>query len=166
MKHKKNKIIHFFIFGSIYLNVEVAVRALCCSLSGVSGISKWSLCGWTSLWMFPIGGLCAVIIGSLNDREVYYKLKMWQQVVIGGSLITGVELIAGAFLNMYLHLNIWNYSQKKYNFFGQICLKNCIYWYFLSIAVIWFDDVLSYYIYGEEKPESLFNYFMKLITNK
>lgn len=166
MKHKKSKIIHFFIFGSIYLNVEVTVRALCCSLSGVSGISKWSLCGWTSLWMFPIGGLCAVIIGSLNDREGYYKLKMWQQVVIGGSLITGVELISGAFLNMYLHLSIWNYSQQKYNFFGQICLKNCIYWYLLSIAVIWFDDVLSYYIYGEEKPESLFNYFMKLITNK
>ncbi|AYD40141.1 hypothetical protein D4Z93_06260 [Clostridium fermenticellae] len=166
MKHKKNKIIHFLIFGSIYLNVEVIVRAICCSLNGINGISRWSLCGWTSLWMFPIGGMCALVIGSLNDREVYYKLKMWQQVIIGGSLITAVELLSGTFLNMYLGLSIWNYSYEKCNFFGQICLKNCFYWYLLSVVIIWFDDELSYYIYGEEKPESLINYFKKLFTNK
>ncbi|MBV7274687.1 hypothetical protein I6U48_17470 [Clostridium sp. PL3] len=164
MKYAKNKIIHFLVFGSIYLNIEIFSRAYCGSLIGFEGISKWSLCGWTSLWMFPIGGLCAVLIGGLNDKPNYYTLKMWQQVIIGGSLITAVELLSGIFFNMYLHLNLWNYSQEKFNFFGQICLQNCIYWYLLSVIIIWLDDSLSYYYYGEEKPGGLLIYFKKLIS--
>ncbi|OAA83047.1 putative ABC transporter permease [Clostridium ljungdahlii] len=163
MKYKKNKIIHFFIFGSIYLNVEIISRACCGALTGFSGICKWSLCGWTSLWMFPIGGLCAALIGSLNDRPEYYNLKMWQQVIMGGSLICIVELLTGVFFNLYLHFNLWDYSQEKFNFMGQICLKNSIYWYVLSIVIIWFDDVLSYYFYEGEKPSSLLSYFVKLV---
>lgn len=163
MKYKKNKIVHFFIFGSIYLNIEIFSRAYYGDLIGFEGISKWSLCGWTSVWMFPIGGLCAVLIGGLNDTPNYYKLKMWQQTIIGGSLITAVELLSGIFFNMYLHLNLWDYSFDKFNFFGQICLKNCIYWYLLSIIIIWLDDALSYYYYGDERPRSLLTYFKKLI---
>ncbi|MFL0196607.1 putative ABC transporter permease [Clostridium sp. WILCCON 0269] len=113
--------------------------------------------------MFPIGGLCAILIGSLNDRPKYYNLKMWQQVFIGGSLITMIELLAGAFFNLYLHLNLWDYSKERFNFMGQICLKNLIYWYLLTIIIIWFDDVLSSYFHDEEKPRGIFNYFIKLV---
>ncbi|KZL91490.1 putative ABC transporter permease [Clostridium magnum] len=163
MRHKKNKIVHFLIFGSIYLNIEVFLRAIAGVLIGVQGISKWSLCGWTSLWMFPIGGFCAVIIGSFNDKPAYYNLKMWQQVIMGGSFIIAVELLTGLFLNAYLNLNVWDYSQDKFNFMGQICLQNSILWYFLSIIVIWLDDVLSHYYYGDEKPGNLFCYLKKLV---
>lgn len=164
MKYWKNKIIHFLIFGSIYLNFEIFSRAYNGQLIGFNGITKWSLCGWTSLWMFIIGGLCAVIIGSLNDRPAYYNLKIWKQVFIGGSLITIVELLTGIFFNLYLHLNLWDYSQNKFNFMGQICLQNCILWYLLSVIIIWLDDALSYYFYEEEKPSSLLSYFKKLVT--
>lgn len=162
-KYLKNKVINFLVFGSIYLNMEIITRACCKCLVGFNNITKWSLCGWTSLWMFPIGGLCAVLIGSLNDRPRYYNLKMWQQVIIGGSLISAVELITGVFFNLYLHLNLWDYSENKFNFMGQISLQNCILWYLLSVVVIWFDDLLSYYFYDEEKPQSLLSYFIRLI---
>jgi uncharacterized membrane protein len=162
-KYLKNKIIHFFAFGSIYLNIEVFSRAYSGALIGFTGITKWSLCGWTSLWMFIIGGFCAVLIGSLNDKPSYYNLKMWQQVIMGGSLITDIELLSGVFFNMYLHLNLWDYSQVKFNFMGQICLQNCIYWYLLSVVIIWLDDALSYYFYGDIKPESLLSYFITLV---
>jgi Predicted membrane protein len=163
-RYLKNKIIHFLVFGSIYLNIEIFSRASGGALVGFNGISKLSLCGWTSLWMFPIGGFCAVLIGSLNDRQRYYNLKMWQQVLMGGSLITAAELLSGVFFNLYLRLSIWDYSYDKFNFLGQICLENCIYWYLLSVVIIWLDDVLSYYHYGEEKPASLLNYFKRLVT--
>ncbi|MHC6180557.1 putative ABC transporter permease [Clostridium sp. JNZ X4-2] len=159
----KNKIIHFLVFGSLYLNVEIFSRAFSGSLIGFNGISKWSLCGWTSLWMFPIGGLCGVIIGSLNDRPGYYNLKVWQQVVMGGPVITAIELLSGIFFNLYLHLNLWDYSQEKCNFIGQICLKNLIYWYLSIVIIIWFDDVLSYYFYQDERPSSLWSYFVRLV---
>ncbi|NMM63732.1 hypothetical protein HBE96_13830 [Clostridium sp. P21] len=158
----KNKIIHFIFFGSVYLNVEIITRAFSGSLVGFNGMGKWSLCGWTSLWMFIVGGFCAATIGSLNDKPRYYSLKMWQQVIIGGSLITAVELLAGLFFNVYLHLNLWDYSGEKFNFLGQICLHNCIAWYLLSVIIIWLDDALSYYYYNDEKPGSLFSYFVKL----
>ena len=163
MKYWKNKTIHFFVFGSVYLNIEIFSRAYAGELIGFKGISKWSLCGWTSLWMLIVGGLCGVIIGSLNDKPGYYNLKMWQQVLIGGSLITLVELFTGIYFNLYLHLNLWNYSQNRFNFLGQICLQNCIYWYLLSVVIIWLDDALSCYFYEEEKPPSLLSYFTKLV---
>ena len=83
MKYWKNKIVHFLVFGSIYLNLEVFSKAYNGDLIGFNGISKWSLCGWTSLWMFLVGGLCGVIIGSLNDNPRYNNLRIWQQVLIG-----------------------------------------------------------------------------------
>ena len=163
MKYWENKIIHFLVFGSAYLNIEIFSRAYAGQLIGFNGISKWSLCGWTSLWMILVGGLCGVIIGSLNDKPGYYNLKMWQQVLIGGSLITLVELFTGIYFNLYLHLNLWNYSQDRFNLLGQICLQNCIYWYLLSVVIIWLDDALSCYFYEEEKPLSLLSYFTKLV---
>lgn len=148
----------------VYLNIEVHDRAYHGALIGFNAISRLSLAGWTSLWMGLIGGMCGVVIGSLNDRPKYYNLKIWQQVIIGGSLIIAVELLAGVFFNIYLHLNLWDYSYDKFNFLGQICLKNCIYWYLLSVVIIWFDDVLSHYYYGDAKPDSLLSYFIKLVT--
>jgi len=163
LRYWKNKIVSFFVFGSIYLNLEVFSKAYNGDLIGFNGISRWSLCGWTSLWMFLLGGLCGVIIGSLNNSHIYNRLGMWQQVLIGGTLITLVELLSGIVFNLYLNLNLWDYSQFKYNFLGQICLENCILWYLISVVLIWFDDVLSFYFYNEKKPPSLFSYFIKLI---
>lgn len=45
---------------------------------------------------------------------------------MGGSLICIVELLTGVIFNLYLHFNLWDYSQDKFNFMGQICLKNSI----------------------------------------
>lgn len=160
----KNKVICFLVFGTVYITVEVIARALCESLVGFKGISALSLCGWTSLWMFPIGGLCGVIISIFNEHPQYNKLKMWQQTIIGGSLITAVELFSGIFFNIFLKLNLWDYSHDKFNFMGQICLQNCIMWYLLSVVIVWLDDVLSYYIYEDKKPNSLLIYYKKLLT--
>ncbi|KHD38705.1 membrane protein [Clostridium acetobutylicum] len=164
MKYLKNKIIHFLVFGGIYMDVEVLARAHGQQLVGYEGIKPLSLMGFTSLWMFLVGGLCGVIIGGLNDRPGYYNLKMWKQVLIGGTTITLVELFSGIFFNLYLGLHLWDYSKDRFNFMGQIELKNCIWWYVLPILIIWLDDVLSCYFYGDDRPPSLIMYLVKLVT--
>lgn len=158
----KNKIIHFLVFGSLYMNIEILARAVGRELVGYQGIKPLSLMGFTSLWMFLVGGLCGVIIGSLNDQSGYCNLKMWQQVLIGGTVITLAELFSGIFFNIYLGLHLWDYSGDKFNFIGQIEFKNCIWWYVLPTIIIWLDDALSCYFYEEEKPTSLWSYFVKL----
>lgn len=160
----KNKFIHFIVFGSIYMNIEIIDRAFNGSLVGYNGIKSLSLIGYTSLWMFLVGGLCGVLIGCLNEHSnVFGSLKIWQQILIGGTLITLAELFSGIFFNLHLNLHLWDYSNLKYNFMGQICLQNCIWWYVLPLIIIWLDDVLSCYFYEEEKPPSLLSYFVKLI---
>ena len=166
MKYLWNKVIHFFIFGSLYLNIEIIVRAYNKSLVGWNGIIKYSFAGWTSLWMFPIAGFLACIIGNLNNNKKIINLKLYQQVIISGIIVTICEFILGIILNIICKFNIWNYSNDKFNILGQICLQNTIYWFLLSIFVIWLDDVITYHIYDINKPDSLFIYIKKLITLK
>lgn len=165
--YTKNKIIHFIVFGSIYMNIEVIVRAMANKLLGYGGIKPLSLMGFTSIWMFLVGGICGVLIGSLNDYPHFYDKKIWQQILIGGTVITLAELFSGIILNVYLELNIWDYSNDPFNFIGQIELKNCILWYLaITPLVIWLDDMLTYYLYREGKPYNIINIYIKLITLK
>lgn len=167
MKYLKNKIIHFLVFGAIYMDIEVIARAAGNQLVGYEGIKPLSLMGYTSLWMFLVGGLCGVLIGHLNDHPRFYDKKIWQQILIGGSLITLAELFSGIVLNLMLHLNIWDYSNDLFNFMGQIELKNCILWYLvITPLVIWLDDMLTYYLYREGQPYNLLEIYKKLIKLK
>lgn len=146
------------------MNIEVFARAIGNQLVGYEGIKPLSMMGFTSLWMFLVGGLCGILIGSLNEHSnIFGNLKMWQQVILGGTIITLAELFSGIILNIYLGLHIWDYSSNPYNFMGQIELQNCIWWYVLPIIIIWLDDALSCYFYEEEKPPSLLSYFIKLV---
>ncbi|WP_297419487.1 hypothetical protein [Clostridium sp.] len=161
----KNKIIHFLVFGMMYINVEVFDRALHGDMINFKGISKYSIMGYSTLWMFIVGGVCGILIGGLNNYPKYYKLKLWQQVLIGGTIITLIEFFTGCFFNLYLKLHLWDYSiDHKYQFMGQICLVNCIFWYLIIIVIIWLDDALSCYFYEAKKPDSLWSYIIKLIT--
>lgn len=167
MRYAKNKIIHFLVFGGIYMDIEVLARAIGDQLVGYEGIKPLSLIGYTSLWMFLVGGICGVLIGNLNDHPRFYDKKVWQQLLIGGTLITLAELFSGIILNLILGLNIWDYSKDAFNFMGQIELKNCILWYFLvTPLVIWFDDMLTYYLYREGKTYNLLEIYKKMITLK
>lgn len=167
MRYKKNKIIHFLVFGAIYMDIEVFARAIGNQLVGYEGIKPLSLMGFTSLWMFLVGGLCGVLIGHLNDHTRFYDKKIWQQILIGGTVITLAELFSGIVLNLMLHLNIWDYSNDPFNFMGQIELKNCILWYLvITPLIIWLDDMLTYYLYREGKPYNLLQIYKKLITLK
>ena len=51
---------------------------------------------------------------------------------IGGSVL---ELITGEAMEAIFKVRYWDYSYRKYNFRGQICLPNSLYWGFLAIAL-------------------------------
>lgn len=59
------------------MDIEVLARAIGNQMVGYKAIKPLSLMGFTSLWMFLVGGVCGVIIGCLNDRPpsilVYFK---------------------------------------------------------------------------------------------
>lgn len=123
----------FFIGGYAYCGVELLFR------------------GFTHISMLVAGGICFVLIGSLN--EAFPKgISLISQMAISAIIVTTVEFIVGLIVNVWLGLNVWDYSSLPYNFMGQICLLYFNIWFMLSLAAILLEDYLRYFLLGEEKP--------------
>lgn len=117
------------------------------SYGGLEIISR----GYSHISMFVAGGICFILIGLLN--EVYsWDFSLVGQMVISAGIITTIEFITGMIVNVWLKLNVWDYSDKPYNVLGQICLLYTNFWFFVSLIGILMDDYLRYFLLGEEKP--------------
>lgn len=132
MKYLKD-IILFVIMALLYMSIEVVYR------------------GHTYLAMGIVGGIDGLLIGLIN-KVFKWETPLWKQCFIGMLIITTSEFISGCILNLWLGLNMWNYSKIPFNVLGQICLPFCIVWYFLSLVAIFLDDFLRWKLFGEEKP--------------
>lgn len=118
---------------------------------GIEIISR----GYSHVSMLVAGGICFVLIGSLN--EVYsWKMSIVSQMAISALIITAVELVVGVVVNLWLKLGVWDYSRQPYNFLGQICLLYTNLWFLLSLPAIVLDDYLRYLLMKEEKPRYKF----------
>lgn len=138
MEQLKKYLILLIIGGSIYYLLEVLWR------------------GYSHFTMFLLGGICFILIGLINERTNTSHLPLITQQAIATLIITTLEFISGLILNLWLRLNIWDYSSLKYNFMGQICLRFSIIWFFLSLPAILLDDFIRYYLFGEDKPKYSF----------
>ena len=75
--------------GLLYIILELVWR----------GHSHWT--------MFVLGGLCFVLIGLINEL-IPWCMPLWKQALIGAVIITGLELLTGCIVNLWLG---WNGSQ-------------------------------------------------------
>lgn len=128
----------FIIGGSSYFYLELLWR------------------GYSHLSMAILGGVCFILIGLINENYYTSKKPLLLQQIISCLIITGLEFIFGLILNIWLGMGIWDYSNLKYNFMGQISLVFSILWFFLSLPAIIFDDYLRKWLFGEEKPKYTF----------
>lgn len=133
----------FLVGGFIYAGIEIGLR----------GFTHWS--------MFIVGGLCFVIIGLLNEWYSW-DIPLFLQMLYGAFVITALELISGYILNIKLGWNIWDYSDRPFNFYGQICLLNSVLWFLLSGIGILLDDVIrNIWFDGEEPRYKIFGKIFK-----
>ena len=119
--------------GLIYANLEKLFR----------GYTHWTMC--------IVGGICFVLCGLLNE-VIPWEMPIWGQMLICSGVITAVEFAAGCILNLWLGLDIWDYSGMPLNILGQICVPFMILWYFLSFVGIVLDDYMRYWFFDEEYP--------------
>ncbi|TCX51917.1 MULTISPECIES: hypothetical protein [unclassified Dehalobacter] len=144
----KKSLVLGFLMGMVYLTMEGFAR------------------GWTNISMLFVGGTAAVLVGLLNQYPRYYRLKIWQQCVIGTLIVLAIELGSGLILNVWLGLGIWDYSAKPGNIYGQICPQFAALWFFLMPFNIWLDDWLRFRLYQEGDPYRLKEIYLELITGK
>lgn len=103
---------------------------------------------WT---MFILGGICFVLLGIINE-VIPWCMPLWQQVLIGTMIITGLEFVTGCVVNLWLGWNVWDYSNVPLNILGQICVPYVLLWIPISLFAIVLDDWLRYLLYREGKP--------------
>lgn len=128
------KRIFLFIFmGTLYCLIELIWR------------------GYTHISMFFVAGCCGLLIGEINEYLPWNMGIIWQ-MLIGACIVTIAEFISGVILNIWLNLNVWDYSNMPYNLYGQICLPFALLWIILSGIGIVLDDYLRYWFFNEEKP--------------
>jgi uncharacterized membrane protein len=141
-------LILIIIMGTMYMGIEILWR------------------DYTDISMMFVGGLCGFLVGRLNEHPKFYDRKMWQQCLIGTLITLCIEFISGMILNVWLKLNIWDYSKEFGNVYGQICLTYAGLWFILMPLAIWLDDWLRYRLFKEEMPTGLVSYYLDLFTNK
>ena len=130
MKFLKNLLI-FSIFGLTYGLIEILWR------------------GYTHPSMVIVGGICGLLIGLLNEKN--RKMNLLLQMVEGMVIVTVLEFVSGIILNLCLGLNVWDYSNMRFNLLGQVCPQFSIAWFFLSYFAIRIDDLLRKTISSEDK---------------
>ena len=116
----------FCLGGGLYCCLEVLWR----------GYTHWS--------MAPVGGICVLLINAVDSMHKNVLLKM----LLCGLGITAVEGIGGLIFNIYLQMNVWDYSDLYLNLFGQICLLFTVFWIALSYPGMWFCRVIRRYIFA------------------
>lgn len=127
----------FCIGGTIYISIELLWR----------GYSHWT--------MFIVGGICFVLIGLINELFTY-DMPLIYQMIISALIVTIVEFISGCIINLWLHMNVWDYSNMPFNIAGQICIPFMGLWFLLSLPAIILDDYLRLWFFNEEKPHYTF----------
>jgi len=167
MESKKIKMnsnfIIFILMGITYIFIEVCFTALNGKMYNRFSTARWSMLGYSSIYMFFIGGFLGMILGNLNEiKFIRNNLNLFFQSFLGAIIITIVELVSGLILNVWLKFDIWDYSNHLLNFMGQICFSRSILWFFLSPLVFWFDDLVRSLLYNEGEPYSLIRLYLKL----
>lgn len=133
MKTYHKNLILWVLGGLLYVGIELFWR----------GYSHWT--------MFILGGICFVCIGAINEI-IPWCMPLWQQGLIGATIITTAEFAVGCIVNLWLGWNVWDYSDVPINLLGQICLPYILLWIPVSVIGIILDDYFRYLIFGEEKP--------------
>ena len=122
-KRLKNDIAIFTIGGLSYALIEILLR------------------GYTHWTMIITGGICFVVLFRVFSRITHAKL--WQKCAAGAAIITAIELAAGCIVNLWLQMDVWDYSFLPLNLFGQVCLLYTFLWALLCIPVAYLVQAMG-----------------------
>lgn len=107
--------------------------------------------GYTHWTMILLAALLCVPLDIANEY-IPWELPLWMQAVIGGLTVTAAELAAGVVLNLWLRLEVWDYSGMWGSLWGQVCPLYTVLWCILAGPVIVAYDWLDCWLCGGERP--------------
>ena len=134
----KNVVFKYFILfligGFLYYCIEILWR----------GYSHWT--------MFLLGSICFIYAGIQNEFTSW-DIPLWKQVLKVDLFVLIAEFVSGCILNLWLKLNVWDYSNLKFNILGQSSLLFAFLFLPLCLIAIILDDYIRFWFFKEEKPK-------------
>ncbi len=123
MKKIKEYLIVFLFGGVLYGLIEVMFR------------------GYTHWTMVLLGGTVLSLLYFLNLKT--RRNSLFVKSLVGCAVISTLEFVCGYIVNIQLHLNVWDYSEEKFNLLGQICPKFAVAWFLLCIPAYFISDLIK-----------------------
>ena len=140
---------NFFICGLAGWCMEIVFTSFGTFLHGDPRLGDPRLLGQTSLWMFPIYGMAALI------DPIYEKIKYWPFLLRGCFYATSImlgEFLSGSLLR-FLGVCPWDYSGTPYNIAGIVRLDYFPFWVVAGLA---FEVLLRFL---DDPPALTFDFF-------
>ena len=131
MKKFIGKLGLFLSCGFIYCMIEILFR------------------GWSHWSMFVLTGFLGVFCVDSINNVLSFDCDYIVQILISTILCTIGEGISGIILNVWLQLNVWDYSKMAFGtfFFGQCNVIFCVAWaLIIGLFAIFYCDAYNYYI--------------------
>lgn len=114
--------------GTIYYLLEIWFR----------GFSHWS--------MFLLGGICMIFIGK-QGQWTEWKSPICLQLLRSIIFVASGEFITGLIVNKWLAWNVWDYSDRRWNILGQVCMLFTIIFAILCFLAIFLSKWILVHIY-------------------
>ena len=96
--------------------------------------------GRTHWTMVLTGGVCFAFLYLIAQSG----LPLPVQYAWGALVITALEFLVGAAVNVALGWAVWDYSREPMNLYGQICVRYTALWFLLSVP----GCALARFLYG------------------
>ena len=123
-KRKIKKYSLLFILGAVgYAAIETIWR----------GFTHWS--------MIIAGGLCFMLFSVVADRMRGRHILM--KAVVCAIGVTAIEFAFGVVFNLWLRMDVWDYSNMPMNILGQICPLFSLLWVGIAVAFLPLADVIN-----------------------
>ena len=128
MKKFIGKLGLFLSCGFIYCMIEILFR------------------GWSHWSMFVLTGFLGVFCVDSINNTLSFDCDYIVQILISTILCTIGEGISGIILNVWLQLNVWDYSKMTFGtfFFGQCNVLFCFAWMLIISIIIFYCDAYNY----------------------
>lgn len=95
---------------------------------------KWVNRGFVSGPFVTIYGVGAVAVYVILRPLTGHVLELYFS---GVAVATALEYVTGVLMEAIFHTNWWDYSGKKYNFQGKICLGSSVAWGFFTLGLFY-----------------------------
>ena len=89
--------------------------------------------GKTHWSMLLTGGTCFTVLIAIYKKGS--GMSLLKKCLLGGAIITLFEFLCGLIVNLKLKLNIWDYSNRRFNIKGQICPLFSLLWMLLCLPI-------------------------------